>query len=215
MLTNLKNSGLRGLKISFDDFHQDNLKVQRIKNILDANVKVRIPISLNVAVSKSFKSDKILADLGASILGVRVTKFPIQQVGAACQYSDEEIIKRYNCIDDLHCPGFEVTYHFDGKVYPCCSPTVFDTCLSVADVDSSVEKSIFNIKHNLLLSALRKRGFKWLFEKCIERGLIDDSYMNRRYVDACEMCRILFSSEETAKGIISILKDEYGLSDGK
>ena len=115
----------------------------------------------------------------------------------------------------MHCPGFEVTYHFDGKVYPCCSPTVFDTCLSVADVDSSVEKSIFNIKHNLLLSALRKRGFKWLFEKCIERGLIDDSYMNRRYVDACEMCRILFSSEETAKGIISILKDEYGLSDGK
>lgn len=209
-LLELKEAGLCALKISFDDFHQDLLKVEKVKNILDANLGVRMPIALNVAVSKEFSSDRILAALGESLMGIKVIKFPIQRVGAAKQYPEDSIIRRHRLEDDLTCPGFEPTYHYDGKVYPCCSPTVFTTELAFGKAeDLSVERAVSSIERNLLFAAIRQKGFKWIFERCIEDGVLDASYSERSYVDACEMCQILFSNPHTLKAVASIVSNEY------
>lgn len=209
-LVELKAAGLSGLKISFDDFHQDLLKVDKVKNILDANLHVRVPISLNVAVSKESMSDGILAALGESLMGVKITKFPIQRVGAAKQYHEDVIIRRYHMDDDLKCPGFEPTYHFDGKVYPCCSPTVFSTQLVIGEsCGLSVNQAVHNIERNILFGAIRNRGFKWLFEQCIEMGVLDASYSDRLYVDACEMCQVIFSDPEVTRVVASLVSREY------
>lgn len=209
-LFELKEAGLCALKISFDDFHQDLLKVEKVKNILDANLSVRIPIAINVAVSKNFSSDRILAALGESLMGVKVIKFPIQRVGAAEQYPEESIIRRHRIEDNLTCPGFEPTYHYDGKVYPCCSPTVFTTGLTFGKAeDLPVERAVSSIERNLLFAAIRQKGFKWLFERCIEERVLDISYIDRSYVDACEMCQILFSNPHTLKAVVSIVSNEY------
>lgn len=210
MLIELKEAGLRALKISFDDFHQDLLKVDKVKNILDANLQVRIPISLNVAVSKEHMSDGILAALGDSLMGIKVTKFPIQRVGAARQYSEDSIIRRYHMDDDLKCPGFEPTYHYDGKVYPCCSPTVFTTNLSLGRTEQlPVDQAVSNIERNILFGTIRTKGFKWLFERCVEEGVLDNSFLDKWYVDACEMCQIIFSNPTVTRTAVSIIKDEF------
>lgn len=213
-LRQLKESGLRALTLSFDEFHQDNLKVQRIKNILDADTNVGIPISINVAVSKTHNSDRLLSQLGDSLMGVKVTKFPIQRVGAALQFSEQDIIRRHSIDDGLRCPGFEPTYHFDGKVYPCCSPVVFRSTLVLGGVDdTSVQKALTLIQRNLLFSVMRRKGFKWLFELCVKNNLLDESFLHRKYVDACEMCGIIFSNPEIVNGLVPLIEQEYSSED--
>ncbi|MDN5973495.1 MULTISPECIES: radical SAM protein [Bifidobacterium] len=214
VLHQLKESGLRSLTLSFDEFHQDKLKVERIKNILDADTGVGIPISINVAVSKSHNSNQLLDQLGDSLMGIKVTKFPIQRVGAALQFPEQEIIRRHSVDDDLKCPGFEPTYHFDGKVYPCCSPVVFGSALVLGRVnDISVQGAVTLIQRNLLFSAMRDKGFKWLFQLCVKNDLLDESFLHRKYVDACEMCGIIFSNPEVVNGLIPLIKQEYKSED--
>lgn len=215
-LVELKEAGLRAIKISFDDFHQDLLKVEKVKNILDANLSVRIPISLNVAVSKDHMSDGILAALGESLVGVKVTKFPIQRVGAAQQYGEECVIRRFHMEDDLRCPGFEPTYHFDGRVYPCCSPTVFTTNLSLGrTTDLPVVDAVGGIERNILFATIRNKGFKWLFERCVEEGVLGEEYLEKSYVDACEMCQTLFSDPEVTQTVVSIISNELVMASGR
>lgn len=143
-------------------------------------------------------------------MGVKVTKFPIQRVGAARQYSEDSIIRRYRMEDDLKCPGFEPTYHYDGKVYPCCSPTVFTTNLSLGETNKLlVDQAVSNIERNILFGAIRNKGFKWLFERCVQEGVLDNSYLDKWYVDACEMCQIIFSNPNVSSVAASIIVADF------
>ena len=69
------------------------------------------------------------------------------------------------------------------------------------------------IQRNLLFSAMRDKGFKWLFQLCVKNDLLDESFLHRKYVDACEMCGIIFSNPEVVNGLIPLIKQEYKSED--
>lgn len=60
---------------------------------------------------------------------------------------------------------------------------------------------------------MRDKGFKWLFQLCVKNDLLDESFLHRKYVDACEMCGIIFSNPEVVNGLIPLIKQEYKSED--
>ncbi|VTR75291.1 radical SAM protein [Cellulomonas hominis] len=205
----LKDAGLSSMTVSYDDFHAEYIPVKRIRNIFEANKRVELPTMLNVAVTRSSTGDALLAELGESVLRTRVTKFPVLPVGAARALPPDSIIREFRASDDLRCPGFEPVFHFDGKVYPCCSPAVFETALQLGDVaDLSIAEAQNKVRHNLLLGVIRRFGFTPLLRACRAAGIPapgDDEPL----VDPCDLCRRLFRDEAAVRAIAPLVAEVF------
>ena len=159
MIGDLESAGLSHLTISYDNFHAPYVKPERIRNALDAASNSRIPTILNMCVSRSHDSLDLLKELGDSALCVKVTRFPVQQCGAGLSIPNEDLIVKPLDKLKLRCPGFELIYHHDGKVYPCCSPPIFDTDMTLGDAGALThEEFIKRGERNALLAVIRSRG---------------------------------------------------------
>ncbi|WP_158369647.1 radical SAM protein [Cellulosimicrobium cellulans] len=208
-LERLRSAGLSSMTVSYDDFHAAFVPVRRIRNILDANKHVELPCMLNLAVTRTHTADALLAELGESVLRTRVTKFPVLPVGAAQSLHPDEIIRDYEVGDELRCPGFEPVFHFDGQVYPCCSPAVFGSALRLGDVDEvDIAEAQRKIRHNRLLAVIRRFGFEPLLRACRERGIAVPE-PGVALVDACDLCRRLFRDEASLGGVAELIPDLY------
>lgn len=200
--SDFKKYNVIALTISYDEYHAPFVKLNSVKNIFEYRRKYpEIDVSLNMAVTKDKMSDEILKGLGSSILGVKVTKFPMITVGAAKdKISKENIHNFYNIDKDkdiLFCPGYEIVYHHDGEIYPCCSPAIFETKISLReDKNQTFERTIEKLNSNLLLYIVRKEGFNWFLDILRENNLIDKFEIPRDFPSVCSVCGSLFNTEE-------------------
>lgn len=151
----MKKYNVQALTISHDEFHKPFVKTNNVKNILKYAQQVDgISVSLSVAVTKDKMSNNILKELDDAILGIAVTKFPLIDVGEAKHIEPSSIHSIYNLDNKvaLNCPGYEVVYHHDGEIYPCCSPGIFETKLSLRyDENQSFDDTVNYLYTNLLL----------------------------------------------------------------
>ncbi|MGY0656850.1 YydG family radical SAM peptide epimerase [Bacillus subtilis] len=189
------------LTISYDEYHAPFVKSSSIKNILEHSRKYPdIDISLNMAVTKDKMSNHILEDLGDSILGVKITKFPMISVGAAKTRIKQENIHKFYSLEDedsLHCPGYDIVYHHDGEIYPCCSPAIFETKITLREeYNQSFERTVEKLNSNLLLFILRKEGFKWFLNILKENNKIEEFDIPYEFSSICGVCGSLFNSAE-------------------
>ena len=206
----LFSAGLRSLTISYDDFHSPYVSSQRIRNALDAIAPTAMQVILNMAVSKEQNSFALLEGLGDSTLGVQVTRFPVLPAGQA-KMLPERVFQRHPLTSkDLRCPGYELIFHHDGLVYPCCSPAVFDTQLTVGRVgEHSVDSFIDLVERNLLLAIIQREGFGWFLSHLEERGVRIEGFDATEVVSACELCLRLFRD----RSVVDALREdiaEYG-----
>lgn len=192
----LKDAGPSHLTISYDGFHSDLLKPQRVANVLDAAKSINLPVSINIAVTSQDNGDHAVSLLQESADDVPLRRFSVTPVGKAKSLTQDDFIRKTYAPDTLRCPGFEPTFHFDGKVYPCCSPIVFDTCLQVGSVENtSVDDSIDRISRNAYFAIIRREGFGWLHKRAVEERILDKEG-SESVVDACELCARLTKNEE-------------------
>lgn len=190
------------LTISYDEYHSPYVKIKSIKNIFDYRMKYpEIEVSLNMAVTKEKMSDNILRELGSSVLGLKITKFPMITVGAAKKnIAKENIHNFYNVEKDksiLYCPGYELVYHHDDEIYPCCSPAIFDTSITLRESENQTfERTIEKLNSNLLLYIIRKEGFNWFIKILKNNNLMDSFEIPEDFPSVCSVCGSLFNSEE-------------------
>ncbi|EGQ3121513.1 YydG family peptide radical SAM peptide maturase [Staphylococcus pseudintermedius] len=193
------------LTISYDEYHSPFVKLKSIKNIFEYRMKYpEIQVSLNMAVTKDKMSDNILRELGSSILGAKITKFPMISVGAAKdKISKENIHNFYNINKDrevLYCPGFEIVYHHDGEIYPCCSPAIFETPITLREnKNQTLTRTVEKLNSNLLLYIIRKEGFNWFLDILREENMLHQFDIPTDFPSVCSICGSLFSTEEKIK----------------
>jgi YydG family peptide modification radical SAM enzyme len=192
VLGELEDAGLRELTLSYDDFHSPYIKPLRIRNVLNASRHRRIRVVLNMCVSRTNTSDALLQELGDSIFGIQVTKFPVVPAGEANQLDDSEFQRHPLASGDLHCPGTQVIFHNDGLVYPCCSPPIFDTTMTLGRTDERFSTLIDRAERNALLGIMQREGFQWFIDAI--RRVAPDAPAARvtEVVSACELCSIIF-----------------------
>jgi len=197
MTADLESAGLSHLTISYDDFHAPFIKPERIRNALDAASNCSIPTILNMCVSRTHDSLDLLKELGDSALCVKVTRFPVQQCGTGLSIPDEDLIVKPLDKLKLRCPGFELIYHHDGKVYPCCSPPIFDTDMTLGDAGTlSHEEFIRKGEKNALLAIIRTRGIKWLLDRVRETSPFSPAARMTEAVSVCDVCTIIMKDRK-------------------
>lgn len=189
------------LTISHDEYHAPFVKTSSIKRILNYSRKYPdIKVSLNMAVTKDKMSNYILEELDDSILGVKITKFPLISVGAAKKRIDQKNIhKFYNLNDEnsLNCPGYDIVYHHDGEIYPCCSPAIFETKITLREENNqNYERTVEMLNSNLLLFIIRKEGFKWFIDILKDNNKIEEFEIPYEYSSICGVCGSLFNTTE-------------------
>ena len=107
---------------------------------------------------------------------------------------------------DLSCPatGWEFVVHHDGYIYPCCSPSVFESELRLGNIaDSSIEALEKKFYSNILLYILKEEGLSWFIEKMN----LDISDM--KFVSTCEICKYIFSDIDRINSITDDMKLYY------
>ncbi|HCY8051499.1 TPA: YydG family radical SAM peptide epimerase [Staphylococcus aureus] len=190
------------LTISYDEYHEPFVKVNSVKRIFEySRYYPNVEVSLNMAVTKNKMSNTILSDLGSSILGKKITKFPMISVGAAKDKINEKDIHNFYDIrkdkNMLYCPGYEIVYHHDGEIYPCCSPAIFETQLSLRESkNQSFERTVEKLNSNLLLYIIRKEGFNWFLDILKEKSLLDTFEIPENFPSVCSICGSLFNTTE-------------------
>ncbi|AJH78473.1 MULTISPECIES: YydG family radical SAM peptide epimerase [Heyndrickxia] len=202
------------LTISYDEYHAPFVKLSSVKRIFEHSRKYPdIDVSLNMAVTKDKMSNRILEELGDSILGIKITKFPLIPVGAAKnRISQENIHKFYNLDDEdsLQCPGYEIVYHHDGEIYPCCSPAIFETKITLREEYSQTyERTVEKLQSNLLLFIIRKEGFKWFLNILKENKKIEEFGIPYEFSSICSLCVSLFNSEDKINYFHNFMEDYY------
>lgn len=199
--------------LSHDEFHAEYVPTKYIQNILLVARNFRkIKIVLNMAVTPTKMSNSIIKELGDSILGIRLTKFPLMKVGAARTLNTEEFfnLKSISDTEGLFCPGYEVVYHYDGGIYPCCSPAVFETALNLREtLNQKFELSIKKLNSNLLLYIIRKEGLNFFVDIVKNNPSIFSISFPEKFTSSCEICNILFRDKETITKFIPFMKDYY------
>lgn len=206
ILSELKLAGLNYLTISYDDYHAEYIPISNVKRLLTIIKKFDIEVALNMVVDRKHIGVDLLKDLGESVFGVRVTMVPASPVGRANDLNHNDLY--FKTIEELEltCPatGWEFVVHHDGYVYPCCSPSVFESNLRIGCIaEYEVEKLESQLYSNILLYILKKEGFKWFIEK------MHLDLSKQKFVSSCEVCRFIFSDMEKIRAISNDIKDYY------
>lgn len=203
-LKKFNEAGLKYLTVSFDDFHNEFISINNIRNILLASYQLNMKISINMAVTQSMDGIKLLNELKDYLLGVPVTRFSVMPVGAGHKIECTEMYYHIDLEKPLRCsePSFNMVVHHDGMVYPCCSPAVFETILKIGSIREftldELRKKLYN---NLLIYIIKKEGPGWFLKNLNTKGIT--SY-NKPYISTCHLCYELFKNTV----VIDLLKNE-------
>lgn len=204
---------VNALTISYDEFHEPYVKIEAIRNILKYSRDFpKTRVSLNMAVTRDKMSNHILEELGDSLLGIRVTKFPLMPVGESKNVGMDQFQHIYKLSNEksLFCPGFEIVYHFDGNIYPCCSPAVFDTKLNLREsYEQSFERTVEKLNSNILFYIMRKEGFKWFINVIQENPEFKHIEIPDQFSSICNICNIIFKSDENIDLLTPYMMEYY------
>jgi YydG family peptide modification radical SAM enzyme len=208
MFSALEDAGLESLTVSYDEFHSPYVTVDRIKNVLDASKSSRIRVILNMAVSRSKLSNELLAALGSSAYCIPVTRFPILPTGQAAKFADGEFFREPITVHNTRCPGLQLIFHNDGRVYPCCSPAVFDTPLTLGSVGRiGLEELIKKVEKNAVLAIVQHEGLLWFRDAIAARFPDAPAATIKSVVSACELCALIFRDPTYVRAIRGDIDD--------
>ena len=141
-------------------------------------------------------------------MGIQVTRFPVLPSGEASKLDSQEFMRHPRTSNDLRCPGFELIFHNDGNAYPCCSPAVFDTGLTLGRVSSdSVAGFISRIERNILLAIIQREGFGWFLTRLNSTDSRFTDYTPGEVVAACGVCLHLFKDRTVVDHLSSEIRE--------
>ena len=197
-LEELKEQGLSSLSVSIDACHLEYIDITCTVNILRANRKTGIPLTLAMGdVRNSRRAFDIIKDLDSDIYETNVVIYPFLPVGSGESLDpDSTVFKPFH--RDWTCPaGGELLIGADGKVYPCCSQGAYKSVLSNGSIHSaSLKELVGSYERFCYFSLLNQKGFGWFYE--ILRN-IEKIELPCEYVSPCHLCHTIFSNEEICK----------------
>lgn len=197
-LSELKRIGLTQVGVSCDSFHTKYIDVNRISNILLAANDLEIPTALNLVIARQHPVGDIIDRLQDSIKEAQIMIFPCQAVGnAKINLKDEDYIRTRKS-KGCYCKksgGFSIDYA--GRIWPCCSPYVFNTDLSIGNYEIlNLPSTIDKLRNNRILYILRNFGFDYFINIAEnELGMEVPEYI----ISACELCSLFFSKQNIYK----------------
>jgi YydG family peptide modification radical SAM enzyme len=211
-LKQLKEAGLYAIGVSYDEFHAKFISINNIKNILRASKELDLRTSVQAVIINGSENGDWIDMLGEDIADVIVNFITCDNVGeATINLNDSQFIRNIRSDGCVCRKGGTFSVLYDGSVWPCCSPSVYETELVVGNIHNNsktVKATYDRLRSNLILKVLRNRGFDY-FKELSNKYL--DLEVPDKVISSCELCKLFFSRENIEKitpVLIKQLNDE-------
>ncbi|MCI9074839.1 MAG: radical SAM protein [Dorea sp.] len=191
-LVRLKAAGLDSLTLSIDEYHQNYVPLESIRNIIRANREVRISLSLGVGDSLGERNAAaLLQELKEDVYEFPIFLYPFMPVGRG---EGLERILLQKVDGNWSCRNQRMlSILYDGSVYPCCSQAVYGSLLCEGNIrEMSLKDIIDRYKYLSLFSELTRHKFGWLLAKAEEYQIP----VNRESHSPCAFCHEIFTNQE-------------------
>ena len=217
----LTNAGLSIINISADDFHQEYIPFERVKNCYEVakRLELRIVILCVTYRKSKFRLRNVINMLGNdgifilekgvdprllanhNIIAIESGFIP---AGRGAKIAKEDIITTED-------PPFGPCEHIvrdtaidpTGKLFPCCSGAGSTQPLLIEDANKKpLFEAIEQANGNKLVKLLATEGPHKLFEKLSEQGLIKQL---DRHVDKCHLCYDMLSNPVVQRTVFQVL----------
>lgn len=198
-LLSLIDAGLEVLNISMDDFHQEHIPVNKVKNCYDAAIELKLKVVIMNVISSDSKLNaekikQVLKDKGIQELGSEKVKnptallveTPYYPVGRGAYISEEQRLLKHiepggACNDVLRDIGISP----QGYVYPCCGPLSCLESMRLGDLkENSLRDILEGALHNEVFQRIRATG---------SDSFIDNDF-SPRFIDFCHLCYEVISN---------------------
>ncbi|MCP4230600.1 MAG: radical SAM protein [bacterium] len=210
----LHGIGLRFILISVDDFHQEYVPLERVKNCLDVSRDFGINITLQTIVTESSrKMDYYLERLGVGDDDdITATEVPCTPTGrAATHIPGDDFILRDDVLSDYCTMLRAVLISPEGGVYLCCGAGFHIPIFKAGDLTVEPLKDILDrAEMNPIYNSLALyHGPEKLAEALRENGRYEA--IRNKYATTCHACQHILGSREntrTLNGILEPQRDE-------
>ena len=189
-LLDFKNTGLDLLTISVDEYHQQYIPLDHIRNIIRANKDIGLMIMLAIGDSLE-KRDAfaLINELREDLYEVPVTVYPFIAVGRGETLThtvQKAVDPQWRCHNQRI-----LSILYDGSVYPCCSQAVYESLLCEGNIKNTTLKEIIEkYQYFSVFSEFSCHDFKWLLQKAKEYQI----EVNKTTQSPCSFCHELFSN---------------------
>lgn len=208
----LSNTGLNQIGISFDEFHQEYVSHENVRNILKAARKLHLPTSIQTVVNNKSTDGSWIQMIRNDLLDVRVHFIACERVGRACEKVDENDLLNIRVNKDLVCrKGGTFSVLYDGSVWPCCCPAVYETSLGIGNINTTtptITDALSQLNNNLILKVLRNKGFD-IYNDLFQCH--SEIKIPQKVVSSCDLCKLYFTNEmpiEVRKGMLKRISKE-------
>lgn len=197
-LEKLVECGLDTITISYDEFHEKYIKTANIINILSACRILNLNKSIQTVVVKDSNVGRIVENLKDELLNTPIIFVPCFHTGTALNRIKDERIIRNSDTNNQYCGRNNACLiDTDGTVWPCCSPDIQTTKLSVGNLNSiTVQEAISKMKNNIYLYLIRNRGFDFFID--IARTNLNIE-IPKKITSSCDLCHLFFSEKNYYK----------------
>lgn len=208
MIKGLVAAGLTDISISVDQFHQEYISLQTVKNAIRICESFGILTALTLMDLKDEKSSsETMEKLRPEIYGKELKIYPAFPIGeAVINITDEQIIKACNK-NNAYCTFDRIiTVLFDGTIMMCCSP--FSSEIKMTHLGNyettKLSEAIKAFNRNDFLYVLLLNQFSWFVDFAKKLGIeVEDNYSV-----PCHLCHFLFTNKEFVKAVQPFVKAE-------
>ncbi|MDR3239440.1 MAG: radical SAM protein [Clostridiales bacterium] len=195
MMKGLKNAGLSDISISVDQFHQEYVPLEAVKNAIRITEKLGVLSTLTAMDLADGKSSYDVMDrLRPEIYGKDIIVYPCFPAGAAGENIPEDQFIMACKPDTAICPyNNDIITMFDGSMLMCCSQFSRDipmTYLGRFETDALLD-IVENFNDNDFRYVLLQKGFAFFTD--LARKL--HVPLQGNYCVACHLCRELFGNK--------------------
>ena len=192
-LKKLKDAGLVGIGISYDEFHQKYVSPEKIANVIRAAKSLGLSTKLQGAVIQGSRLGNAIDDLMPDVLDLQFSVFACYPVGRAKNtIADNQYIRNTSPRHRFCRKASTFSIDVSGNVWPCCVPVVRESDLSVGNIyQDELVKIYANLQNNIFLKLLRNHGFDFFLDIAEKELKLD---IPDRVISSCELCSYLFSS---------------------
>jgi len=196
------------ISFSTDSFHRAFVSDESFGRAVSAAKMLNIKFDICIGENKQGPSaGEFIKGMGDYKYLSRFSVYPHVGAGKA-KALDDACFYRYLPAHKASCGSAgQIAIRYDGRVFPCCSPYVFDTVLSLGNLNErGIGEILSNEENSRMFSVMRGKGFGALTEAASRRGV----KFRDPFTSGCEVCAELFSNESNYSEWKAVLADEYG-----
>jgi hypothetical protein len=183
----VREAGLVSLAVSTSRYHQQYVKIERVRRAVAAAREAGLHTQLKIAYSAQDRQEGLVRAWSRLVGADETQKIPLVPHLRDGASLPEQHYPRRRGLPRGPCPAALLTVREDGAAYTCCTPGGYEPLLQVGNVYESPLDSIRDrFRFDPLLQVLRERGPGHLARRAIAAG--HGERLRSSYSDVCELC---------------------------